>query len=354
MLLTAEQKDVVRNIIKGIKVGNDQIQTLGGYAGTGKTTITTALHQYYPDFACCAFTGKAASVMRSKGMHGSRTIHKTIYYPDRDGDGKVTFRLKPKNQLSCSGFLVDEASMVGKEEYGNLLSYELPIVFIGDHGQLEPVGSDVNVMKNPMYKLETIHRNAGEIAFFAEHIRKGGDPWSFNTDSKVQMGYHRDATPEIMDGTDQMICAFNQSRVAYNNSIRHHRQYGAKVQVGDRIICLRNNWKDSVFNGMHGNVTAVNKNFISIETDDGDELENLCFHPEQFGQEKTLTDIDYHVNLFDFGYCITAHKSQGSEWQNVLVFEQICQKWDHVRWAYTAASRAKTNLIWLRPNPRRY
>ena len=348
--LTGEQKDVVRKIVKGIKSGNEQIQTLGGYAGTGKTTITTTLHTFFPNYATCAFTGKAASVMRSKGMDGAATIHSTIYFPKKDEEtGKTRFDLKPRGMLGFEGFLVDEASMVGKEEYDGLLSFGVPIVFIGDHGQLEPVSSDVNVMKNPMYKLEQIHRNAGEIAYFAEHIRKGGDVRRFHTDTRVQVAEARDATDDIITNTDQIICAFNSFRIGVNNNIRRLNKRGNDPEPGDRVICLRNNKADRVFNGMHATVYEVNMKMrkITIDTDDGERMWDLPFCPEQFGREGTLTEMDYWNNLFDFGYCITAHKSQGSEWDNVIVYEQICKKWEHARWAYTAASRAKSGLIGL-------
>jgi hypothetical protein len=334
----------------------DHLYLTDGFVPTHNTTITTFLHQFFPTFATCAFTGKAASVMRSKGMEGANTIHHTIYFPKKDEEsGKTTFILKHQTMLGFDGFLVDEASMVGKDEYDGLLSFGVPIVFIGDHGQLEPVGSDVNVMKNPMYRLETIHRNAGEIAHFAEHIRKGGNPRYFTTDSRVQIADYSDATDDIVSGTDQIICAFNQFRIGVNNNVRRIMGRTKLIEPGERVICLRNNRFDRVFNGMHATVRKVNveQRRMTVDTDDGERLYDLSFHPEQFGREGTDTDVDYMINLFDYGYCITTHKSQGSEWQNVLVYEQVCTKWDHTRWAYTAASRAKTNLIWLCQPPRR-
>lgn len=348
--LTDEQKDVVKKIVKSVRAGNEQVQTLGGYAGTGKTTITAMLNHVFPNFATCAFTGKAASVMRSKGMVNSQTIHRTIYQPIRNEDGRMEFWPKAINMLGgIEGFLVDEASMVAREEYNNLLAYGLPIVFIGDHGQLEPVGSDINVMKDPMYKLETIHRNAGEIAWFADHIRKGGDPWYFETHGKVQVAHATEVTDEILLNTDQIICAFNNTRKGINNNVRKLLKRGATVEEGDRVICLRNNKGDGVFNGMQGTVYEVNlkRKKITVDMDDGERKSDMHFWPGQFDAESTLNDVEYTTNLFDFGYCITAHKSQGSEWENLVVYEQICKKWDHTRWAYTAASRAKSNLIWL-------
>jgi hypothetical protein len=70
--LTAEQATAVNGILGGL--GSEQVQTLGGYAGTGKTTCLKALAAALPEFAVCAFTGKAAAVIRKRGADAS-TIH---------------------------------------------------------------------------------------------------------------------------------------------------------------------------------------------------------------------------------------------------------------------------------------
>ena len=57
---------------------------------------------------------------------------------------------------------------------------------------------------------------------------------------------------------------------------------------------------------------------------------------------------------FDWCYGITCHKAQGDEWDNIIVFEQVCERWDHVRWTYTAASRGKRGVIWVRPKRKVY
>ncbi|MFN9959486.1 MAG: hypothetical protein ACK55I_40875, partial [bacterium] len=69
--------------------------------------------------------------------------------------------------------------MVGKTIYEDLRSFGKPLIFVGDHGQLEPIGDDFNLMREPDYRLETIHRNAGEIAHFAEYVRQGYRPSSW-------------------------------------------------------------------------------------------------------------------------------------------------------------------------------
>jgi exodeoxyribonuclease-5 len=345
-VLTAEQKDVVRQIVKNRD--DIQIQTLGGYAGTGKTTVIKVLAQALPEYAICAYTGKAANVLRKKEMNAS-TIHSLIYQPVTNWDGTVEFVLKHSHELGYKGFIVDESSMVSKEIYEDLLTFNLPIVFVGDHGQLEPVGSAINIMGNPMYKLETVHRNAGEIAHFAEHIRKGHKPQHFKGSSKVELITPGDVTDELMLGVSQMICAYNKTRVETNDRVRTLLGHKKLVEVGERVMCLRNNKMRGVFNGMQGEVTAHHDKWPRFDfTSDGTVYADILYDANQFGKEKNQFEFGKDTpDPFDYAYCVTAHKSQGDEWDKVMVFEQICDKWDHKRWAYTSASRAKEKLYWI-------
>ncbi len=146
---------------------------------TGKTTVIRELVRRLPDYAVCAYTGKAANVLRRKGMAAS-TIHALIYRPVVDEVGRIVdpveFELIPRWEFKPHGIIVDEASMVGKVIHADLLSLQVPLIFVGDHGQLEPVGdTGFNLMATPDVTLETIHRNAGPIARFAEHLRRGGE-----------------------------------------------------------------------------------------------------------------------------------------------------------------------------------
>jgi exodeoxyribonuclease-5 len=346
--LTEEQKNVVRQLVKNRN--KDQIQTLGGYAGTGKTTVMGTLAEVLTTYAICAYTGKAANVLRKKGMTAS-TIHSLIYKPMISPDGKIEFWLKEPHELGYEGFLVDEASMVSKEIYEDLLTFDLPIIFVGDHGQLEPVGSAINVMKDPQYRLETVHRNAGEIAHFAEHLRKGGLARTFTTDHKVQFVDPKEITDEMMAEAGQMICAYNKSRVEKNERVRAYLKREALVEVGERVMCLRNNKRQGLFNGMQGEVKKLHKKHPKFDFwSDGVTYVDIMFDANQFGKEKNQFEFGSDSpNPFDYAYCITCHKAQGDEWDSVLVFEQVCDKWEHKRWAYTAASRAKGSLTWACP-----
>lgn len=342
MELTKEQRHVIREVLRLDK--NEQ--KISGYAGTGKSTIIRHLAGLLPKFSVCAYTGKAANVLRDKGVD-ARTIHSLIYKAYADEEKKVHFSLA--GDIECEGVIVDEASMVSRSIYEDLRSFGKPLIFVGDHGQLEPVGDDFNLMRDPDYRLEEIHRNAGEIAHFAEYVRQGyrASSWGVrNGPSKkirfMTRGRHMDVAGEV----DQVICAYNKTRAEVNRAVRREAGRGSGPEKGDRIICLKNNSAAGLFNGMQGVVESVYPdNFIAFESDGW--VYEVEYNPEVFGQVKY--DFEHSKDApvpLDYSYCVTGHKSQGSEWDRVLVLEQKCDLWDHRRWSYTAASRAKDFLYW--------
>lgn len=350
MPLTTEQKDVTKKIIKNID--NEQIQTLGGYAGTGKSTVIRVLLQILGDkgFWTCAYTGKAANVLRKKGVTLANTIHSTIYSPRRLPNDEVIWDLASRDEIlnaGINGFIVDEASMVSKEIHEDLSSFGLPIIYVGDHGQLEPIGTGLNLMQNPMYRLEEVHRNAGEIAHFANHLRNGNPSDLFQGSSRVQIVTRNAVEDRHLAKVDQVICAYNKTRVQINEKVRKEKDiFHTFLYKGEKIICLRNNRKQGLFNGMQGIVKKVYPNERIDFYSDGVFYEKIHYDPDQLGLEKNDFDFRQDANPFDYAYCITAHKSQGDEFGSVIAIEEICDKWDHTRWAYTVASRAKNSLIW--------
>lgn len=347
--LSKEQQDVVDDVV--IKVKKKNHLTIGGYAGTGKTTLVRELQSRLPNYAVCAFTGKAANVLRKKGLLDAATIHSLIYIPEPQAKGGVHFDLRP--HVDYSGFIVDEASMVNTELYADLKSFGLPMIFVGDHGQLEPVGNNPNLMADPEFRLEEVHRNAGEIAHFAEWIRLDKPPDEFPTEGKVSLFKAYDkkkvfAHQKTMTSVDQIICAFNVTRQELNAKVRGYHGYEGKVAVGDKVICRKNNKKLGVFNGMQATVTSVRKgNLFDIENDLG-HFQKVPHYPEQWGKEKIDQEADYDGAIpFEYAYAVTCHLAQGDEWDTVMVVEQVCKHWSHIRWAYTAASRARNQLLWI-------
>jgi len=352
MQLSNEQKDIIRNILKSYE--SNQVLTMGGYAGTGKSTIISTLIQALKnrglDFAVGAYTGKATNVLRKKGLFAN-TIHSLIYRPMTDSKGETTWHLMDRYEMPyrMDGFVIDEASMVSKEIHDDLLSFGMPIIYVGDHGQLEPIGSKFNLMQEPMFRLETVHRNAGEIAHFAEHLRKGNPARTFATTKAVQIVEENVVEDRHLAAVDQIIVAFNKTRVKLNNRVRKEKKIDFTfIAKGEKIICLRNNRQLGLFNGMQGIVTKIHKNERIDFTSDGMEFGLIKYDPDQFGKETNQFEFNQEANPFDYGYAITCHKAQGDQFGNVIVYEQKCENWDHVRWSYTAASRAVNGLIWVK------
>lgn len=341
MKLTLEQDNAIRKLLRF----ESNVQTLGGYAGTGKTTVISQLINDLPNFAVCAFTGKAANVLRNKGIRSASTIHSLIYKPQEDAWGNVTFQ--KIDEVDCNGFIVDEASMVGEQIHADLLSFGKPIIYVGDHGQLEPVNSKHNLMEKPDIRLEQIHRNAGEIAWFANHLRNGGKASSWADGGEVHI-IDRDQWLESAMSVSQVICAFNKTRAAVNRRIRAEHGLPDYLQAGDRVMCLKNRAEIGVFNGMQGRSFNVNLSCNSMVFDYSDGRVYVDYDP------KTLNAVKYQIShekfaplAFDYCYAITCHKAQGDEWDTGLVIEEECELWSHARWAYTAASRFRNQVNWI-------
>lgn len=345
--LTAEQSAIANRVLDDFQKRKLRQVTLGGYAGTGKTTLIRTLLAQLRGWAVCAYTGKAANVLRRKGVPAS-TIHSLIYKPDEDSFGRTTWVLR--DDLSCRGIVVDEASMVSDVIYNDLRKFGLPILFVGDHGQLEPVGSTFNLMQAPDYRLETIHRNAGAIALFADALRRDGleAVARFQSGDEITFVPQAELTVRRMAEADQVCVGLNSTRVKANAAIRAARGFTGLINAGERVMCLRNNRDAGLFNGLQATVTAVREgNRFDLEAD-GRTYEDIRFEPSQFGCETAPPYVrGAQRHPFDYAYAATCHKLQGDEADTVLVIVQKVGTCDVKRWAYTAATRARKHLVWV-------
>ena len=153
MNLTAEQQNAVTLAVDAIK--NGSLFRIGGYAGTGKTTIAKFIVESVPKAMVCAFTGKAANRLAEKGLPMAQTLHRTIYNYD---PYSKTFSLKDQSEVYGDYFLIDEGSMISMPLWRDVQSFGKPIIVLGDPGQLEPIGDDPNLMENPDVVLEQIEQ----------------------------------------------------------------------------------------------------------------------------------------------------------------------------------------------------
>lgn len=333
--------------------GPTQTLTLGGYAGSGKTSVISYLVDIWSCTAVAAFCGKAAHVLRSKGVEAT-TIHALIYDCSPGPNGQMRFTRKDYLD-HVKLIIIDEASMIDHVLLQDLLAFNLPILFVGDHGQLEPIGTNPGLMTNPTLRLEKIHRQAenNPILRLATAFREGR-PVPYWDDPEGRLSVRpREEFESLINPQTQMICGFNKSRHAINRICRRMLGFGNELVVpGDRLICLRNNYIWNIFNGQQVTVAEVETEGrhtldVTIQTDDGRVL-TIPTWKKQYGAELVGHMSDKETALMDYGYGITAHKSQGSEMDSVLVLDEISSKWDARRWRYTVTTRAKERLIYCK------
>lgn len=384
--LSQDQANALQAIGAWYKGKTAPFITLGGYAGTGKTTLIAYLRKALQDYeestkvAFCAFTGKAARVLDNRlkehkvvrGADNVSTIHSLIYTANLDEHGAVA-NWQLKDKLDYDLIIVDEASMLDENIWNDLLSFDVPILAVGDHGQLPPVGSAFNLMGNPQLRLDRIFRQeAGsaiiEVATLAR--MNGFIPVGEYGPGVRKLDRRDDETnlivQEILENYNSdtlLLCGYNNTRHKLNQAVRAYRDVESPLpQSGDRVVCLRNNRTSKVYNGMTGTI-----NNLMDALDDPEQLFWMA--------EIALDNEDYryygHIlrsafgaqvpegrlpmapdttppDLFDFGYCLTVHKAQGSQSPKVVLFEERFSKMDdddYKRWLYTAVTRAEQELI---------
>jgi exodeoxyribonuclease-5 len=357
--------------------------TVGGYAGTGKTTVIAQFRKELSKLsestkvAFCSYTGKAARVLQNRlKVHDALritdsvgTIHSLMYSPREDEMTQEIVGWEKRKEIKADLIVIDEASMVDETIWNDLMSYGIPIVAVGDHGQLPPVRGSFNLMEDPQLKLEKIHRQSegnpiimvslmarteGKIGIgkYGDRVKKVN---RYDPEAREQIGGILDSyTADTM-----ILCGYNTTRVDLNKYIRKQRGYETDMPKSrDRIICLRNNHTAQIFNGMLGTVDTVDirsdGNYFIKATLDGEEypyqgdILAAQFHAPaamNFTKDRKITR---EFDLFDFGYALTVHKAQGSQAKRVILFEERFAKMsddEWRRWLYTGVTRAEEELI---------
>lgn len=341
-----------------------QVFRLFGWAGTGKSTLARHLAQGVRSVKYAAFTGKAALVMRKNGCRGASTIHSLIYSLVSDKEGEPKFALDPESEaMSADLIVIDEVSMVDEALGRDLLSFGTKVLVLGDPFQLPPVqGAGFFTAEAPDIMLTEIHRQAQDnpIIRMSMDIREGDHlDYGRYGDSVVisRSEVDRDAVLEA----DQVLAGRNKTRVAYNDRLRELKNMPAhEPVVGDRLVCLRNNPQKKLLNGQIWTAAEVKKR-------SGGRFSMLLDPDEPTGktasQAKVLTHLAFfsgeednlswperrRFDEFTFGYCLTVHKAQGSQWDNVYLFdESYVFREDRQRWLYTGITRAAEKITVVR------
>jgi exodeoxyribonuclease-5 len=154
---------------------------------------------------------------------------------------------------------------------------------------------------------------------------------------------------------DQVLVGRNATRRAYNGRMRERRGFAEQLPVaGDKLVCLRNNKKKALFNGGLWTVRAratSKSRLVTMrvvpEEEEGARILKVTVRPECFtgGIEAFDWKQRKPYDEFDFGYVLTVHKSQGSQWDSVVLFDESFAFPDsRARWLYTGITRAAREL----------
>lgn len=415
------------------------VLSLGGLAGTGKTTLMRVLVESFSgEVVIGAPTHKAAGVLRKKsGPHIAervRTMHSLIYEmtpiyrcsvtnrfvsalslgctcKESEKDGcqcpmtflpcgagtahkcSVAQELKADRRKFLAGHrdlvIIDESSMLSDEHVEDLRKFGVPIIVVGDRGQLPPIKAPMNRWTmNPDIELTEIHRQGADSGILqaAHDVRANGrmtrSAYGSPRPDAVRMPRSSQQVADLLQrfnpGEDGALITYTNRLRAILNNTYHGMLIGtAGVSPGDRVVALGGLPYDAdvvemtgdsfrllgrmikVHNGMTGTVRFAKQR--SIMTEMAVELDE---HPlarpgkpvvvytgavpsAQFGAEAELAYNDPRrpkgSRMWDYAYALTAHKAQGSEFPKVIVADQCPQAYR--QWMYTAITRAQEAVV---------
>ncbi len=413
MIPTQEQESALKSIRHWFEYETDNVFRLGGLAGTGKSSMIPMIHeflgleQYNVEYV--APTNKAALIvqgrLRESGMLvNARTLHKAYYAKHERHCDSCPLTASLRNMChgqpgynKCGCFLdfnpainldrqikliiCDESSMVGREIYEDLMAGigDVKVLFVGDHGQLEPVEDNYDAIKRfgkfdlmnePDFVLQQIQRQAQDspIIRMAHAARKGrAIPYGdfgpgikkIQSNEELDFDFHDPNTVGItyfanVDPTNR----YHKGRLSVNELNRIWRlNLGLNPKlpiVGDRVVCRDFIRAHGIAKGSLGVIEEIK--YVSqdiyyavIDLRDGRIFEgNIA--AAQFYNNKSIWGMQ-HLSKWDYGYALTCHTAQGSEFDSVVVFEPSRSfiKWlgseSYSRWLYTAITRAKQRLL---------
>jgi exodeoxyribonuclease-5 len=251
--------------------------------------------------------------------------------------------------------------MVDAELGRDLLSFGKPILVLGDPAQLPPVkGGGFFTEAEPDVMLTEIHRQAKDdpIIRMSAEVRAGGK-LAFGDYGESRVIRRADVTPEAVLAADQVLVGLNRTRRLYNQRIRALLGFeGATPSAGDKLVCLRNDRAKGLINGGLWRVESLKaprKEFLRMILKSEDEISRASAKVavlKQFfeGEEEALSPAQRRESdHFDFGYALTVHKAQGSQWDAVMLFDEAFAFGENRnRWLYTGLTRAAKKLTLVR------
>ncbi|MGI9402097.1 MAG: ATP-dependent DNA helicase [Rhizobiaceae bacterium] len=375
MDFSPEQDRALVEVGRWLKAGDRQIFRLFGYAGSGKTTLARHIAEGVDgDVLFAAFTGKAAQVLRSRGATGASTIHSLIYRPrgeetvEDEETGKTsiapTFSLNRQSPVAKAKLIIiDECSMVDEALGRDLLSFGTPVLVLGDPGQLPPIsGGGFFTEHEPDILLEEVHRQARDnpIVDIAQMVREGREIMYGDYGETAKVISKNEVDSDLVLDANQILVGTNRTRRRYNSRLRELKGFdGLLPAAGDKLVCLRNDTAKGLLNGSLWQVVSAprtTKPAISLlvrSEDDGIERTNAKVKLLKMVFEEPEMEIPWQTKRrhddFDYGYALTVHKAQGSQWEEIVLFDESFAFREHrTRWLYTAITRASERLTIVR------
>jgi exodeoxyribonuclease-5 len=355
MTWSPQQDAALKAVAEWLRRGDQPVFRLFGYAGTGKTTLAKHIAEHVDgDVAFGAYTGKAALVLRTKGCTDASTIHSMIYRSresDENGPQFVLNRQSPASKADL--IIIDECSMVDEELGRDLLSFGQPVLVLGDPAQLPPVkGGGFFTEGEPDVMLTEVHRQAKDnpIIHLSMQVREGGrlEPGTHG-ESRIIRRREIDATTVM--AADQVLVGLNKTRRLYNNRLRELNGYRDPMPAaGEKLVCLRNDKTKGLLNGGTWSIQAlrgIRNDFIRMDVLPDDDARRrsveVAVHKAFF--EGTEEEVPFVLRKesdeFTYGYALTVHKAQGSQWDDLVLFDESFAFREHrSRWLYTALTRA--------------
>lgn len=360
--LSDNQKEAVTGLIE------NKISILTGGPGTGKTTcvkvLCEALKASNKTFALASPTGRASKRLSESTGYSAKTIHRLLEYTGR---GKYSFFKRNEEwKLDEDYVIVDESSMLDIYIMNNLLKAiadKTSIIFIGDVDQLPSVGTgsifrDVKEsLVIPIFSLTTVYRqgqesyiikNANNIKNNKELEIKNGTDFSFKKAELESDIYNFISKCIAYKKEFQILCPVKNGllgthrlneimQLNLNPPNKYKKEIftnGKLFREGDRVIQLENNYDKDVFNGEMGVIKSIKENKITVYYKDNTTTE-ITYLPKEFKQ-------------LDLSYAISIHKSQGSEFTNVImVTDSKNEGFLSKELVYTGITRAKKGLVFL-------
>ena len=385
--LTNGQQELIEEICHWYEYDLSEDFVYSGAAGTGKTTvlpyIIKRLHLEPEEVLYVAFTGKASSVLMQKGFDAS-TIHSAFFdlkeVPLRkngklvikNGRAVTTMKFVEKEVISprIKLIVIDEWSMVNEEFMKVIYKFGIPVIASGDAYQLRPIFGDCPFADKIKYNLTEITRQAKDsgIVALATLIRNGEELPSY-------CNFYNDAwimPKNFMEdrhllNADMVLTAKNKTRNMINDRIRElHKSYGKLPNVGDKLINRKNDWSKSL-NGIPLVNGIIGKCIHPIRRDECNlsrGIYRIDFMPDYCDDdyyEALKCDYDYlnekcgdkEINIYndgeklEYAEAITVHLSQGSQYANVIYWDEwVGDRKFMQQIRYTAVTRA-TNKVYM-------